>query len=117
MSEANIIKEYKKLYFDFKGKDILKDTYLLSDSKGLCLKEVLPNQCKKKFHILAEKGANVNSDKLIEKLLRSIKKADEPVILIWFGTCEITEKEGKYISIRKYPYQNIEVSLSQYRDP
>jgi hypothetical protein len=50
MSEAKIIKEYKKLYFDFKGKDILKGTYLLSDSKGLCLKEVLPNQYKKKFH-------------------------------------------------------------------
>lgn len=94
MSEAKIIKELKKLYFDFKGKDILKDTYLLSDCKGLCLKKVLPNQYKNKFHILAENGANVNSDKLIDKLLRSIKEAEEPVILIWFGTCEITEKEG-----------------------
>jgi hypothetical protein len=31
------------------------------------------------------------------------------------GTCDITEKKGKYISVKSYPYQKIEFALNKYR--
>ena len=34
---------------------------------------------------------------------------------IWFGTCELTVKSGKYIHIPPYPYQQVEHVLTIYR--
>ena len=45
-----------------------------------------------------------------------MKKAYKPVILIWLGTFEVTFKEGKYISVRNFPYQNVEYTFTEYRD-
>jgi len=38
------------------------------------------------------------------------------VILISFGTCELTAKKGKYIYLRQPPYQNVEVCLTEARE-
>lgn len=37
------------------------------------------------------------------------------MVLIWLGTCEITQKKGKYIKSLNYPYQNMEFILTEYR--
>ena len=37
------------------------------------------------------------------------------MVLIWLGTCEITQKKEKYIKSLDYPYQNIEFILTEYR--
>ena len=51
-----------------------------------------------------------------KKLLRTVKKAYTPVILIWLVTCEVTFKEGKYIRVWNFPYQNVEYTLTEYRE-
>ena len=38
-----------------------------------------------------------------------------PNVVVWLGTCEITRKEGKYIKLKDYPYQNIEFTLTAHR--
>ena len=50
-----------------------------------------------------------------DNLLRQITAVDNPLILVWLGTCEITRKDDKYISLREYPYQSIEFALTEYR--
>ena len=49
-------------------------------------------------------------------LFRKVNQARLPIVLIWLGTCEITEKTGKYINLRDYPYQTIEDTLTEYRE-
>ena len=49
-------------------------------------------------------------------LIRKVYQAILPIVLIWLGTCEITEKSGKYINLRDYPYQTIEDTLTKYRE-
>lgn len=50
-----------------------------------------------------------------KKLLKYVEEVNNPIVLIWLGTCEITKKEGKYASLRDYPFQNIENTLTDYR--
>ena len=38
------------------------------------------------------------------------------MILIWLGMCEHTFKEGKYIRIRNFPYQDVKYTLTEYRE-
>ena len=56
--------------------------------------------------------------KLKDKLLELVEKSRDPIVLVWLGTCELTEKKGKYISIRhyNYKYQNVEYKLDEYRE-
>lgn len=42
-------------------------------------------------------------------------KEKNPIILDWFGTCEIMTR-GKYIYLRNYPYQDTEPILTGYRE-
>jgi hypothetical protein len=51
----------------------------------------------------------------VNSLLRLVKELKDPIILVWLGTCEITRKVDKYIKLYKYPYQNIEFILTEYR--
>lgn len=68
-----------------------------------------------KFHVIYKSGATVYDKKNISTLIRRVREAQEPVVLIWLGTCEITQKKGKHIKSLDYPYQNIEFILTEYR--
>jgi hypothetical protein len=92
-----------------------RETITFSDSKGLDLKEVIPNCVSDKLSIVARKGATVFSEEHQKDLYRKVRKAYNPFILIWLGTCEISKKD-KYIKLRYYPYQNIELVLTEYRE-
>jgi hypothetical protein len=62
MSLCNVIKEYKKLYRLFRRSGLTRETIIFSDSKGLGLKEVIPNCVSDKLNIVARKGATVYSE-------------------------------------------------------
>jgi hypothetical protein len=91
------------------------DIFLFTDSKGEYLKDVIPSCVKEKFNIVSKRGATVYSRVDRDNLLRQITGVDNPLILVWLGTCEITRKDDKYISLREYPYQSIEFALTEYR--
>ncbi|CAG2202746.1 unnamed protein product [Mytilus edulis] len=117
MSVNKIIKEYKKVYNLFKRQGLSRDTVLFTDSKGFSLDRIVPDSISDKFHIVAKSGATASNDEHLKTLFAKLEelKTKDPIILIWFGTCEITTK-GKYIYLRNYPYQNIESILTGYRD-
>ena len=92
-----------------------RDTVLFSESKGKGLRELIPDFVGNKFRILSAKGATVYNKRHVNSLLRLVKELKDPIILVWLGTCEITRKVDKYIKLHKYPYQNIEFILTEYR--
>ena len=49
------------------------------------------------------------------KLLKQVEEVNNPIVLIWLGTYEITKKQAKYASFRDYPFQHIENTLTDYR--
>ena len=66
--------------------------------------------------MIAQNGASVENETIVRKVLGTVRKRNNPIVIIWLGTCEITQKTGKYVKIRQYPYQNIEFILSEYRE-
>jgi hypothetical protein len=116
MSAYKTIKEYNKLYYLDKSTGLMRETKIFTDSKGFCLEKVVRDSVKNNIKIVARSGATVSWDNQTQELLRTVKKAYKPVILIWLGTCEVTFKEGKYIRVRNFPYQNVEYTLTEYRE-
>jgi hypothetical protein len=56
--------------------------------------------------ITAKGSATVWDQEHRDVLIRQVHQARLPIVLIWLGTCEITEKSGKYINLRDYPLSN-----------
>ncbi|CAC5378598.1 unnamed protein product [Mytilus coruscus] len=108
MSVRKIIKERKKIYQRVRGAKLSKDTILFTDSKGVSLQDFVPDSISDKFKLLPKTGVTVDSESHIKSLLDKIKDLDQPIILIWLGTCKITNTSNKIIKFRDCPYQNIE---------
>ena len=89
-------------------------TCLITDSKGDCVKRVSPSIGR--FEIISKKGTNFADNDFIHSVAEKIKEDNKPIILFWFGTCQLTAKKGKYIYIRQPPYQNIERCLTEARE-
>ena len=62
MPLCKVIKEYKKLYRLYGRTGLKRETITFSDSKGLDLKEVIPNCVSDKLSIVARRGATVFSE-------------------------------------------------------
>ncbi|CAC5389894.1 unnamed protein product [Mytilus coruscus] len=72
---------------------------LFTDSKGFSVDKVVPDSVRDKFHIVAKSRTTATTDEHLINLFAKLEelKLKDPIILIWFGTCEITTKgkEGK----------------------
>ena len=100
----------------YKNTGLKRETIIFTDSKGFCLEKVVPDSVRNNIKIIARSGATVSWDNHTQELLRTVKKAYKPVILICLGTCEVIFKEGKYIRVRNFPCQNVEYTLTEYRE-
>ena len=116
MSVQKVIKERRKFYREIQQVPLARETFLFTDSKGSDIKDILPTSVENKFHVIFKSGAMVFDKKHISTLTRRVREIQESVVLIWMGTCEITQKKGKYIKRLDYPYQNIEFILTEYRN-
>lgn len=57
---------YKLLYNKYKRVSIHRKAYLLSDSKGIVLKDLIPSHLN--LEVVAQKGANAENEELILKM-------------------------------------------------
>ena len=111
MSVSKVIKKYRELAKECTKFGFKNYTLLVSDSKGACIRRVAPSLAR--FDIISKAGAGAADNKLADTVIRRIQNKKNPVVITWFGTCEITKKRGKYISIRTPPYQNAEICIKE----
>lgn len=81
-------------------------TYLVSDSKGASVRRFFPKI--PNFHILQKAGTSASDKSFTKFVTDEIRNRKKPVIIIWFGTCELTVKEGRELKLREPPFQNVE---------
>ena len=110
-----INKEFKKLYRLYKNTELSRETIIFSDSKGFSLRDVLNDRLNQKISVIAKSGANIYNDSHYYKVKSAVKKSKRPIVIVWLGTCDITGKKGKYVSVKTYPYQKIEFAISKNR--
>jgi hypothetical protein len=65
---------------------------------------VLNDRLKQKITVIAKSGANIYNNAHYYKVKNAVKKAKNPVVIVWLGTCDIPEKKGKYISVTYWMY-------------
>lgn len=102
----HITKQYRELARENIDNYCLKrHTYLVSDSKGAAIKRVVPTTGR--FHIIDKPGTRASDVNFLDIVKREISDKHKPIIIIWFGTCEITKKKDRFLELREPPYQNV----------
>ena len=84
-----------------------RNVILRSDSKGRCLLPYFTNT--RKFSLIYRSGAKINDTFMQDYTVNKIKRTSNPLVILFFGTCEITNKQGKYI----YLPQDLETRVDQ----
>ena len=91
------------------------EIFIITDSKGKYIEPVIPGRLLSYVHVIYKSGANISSD-FVEDFIKRARRAQRLIVYIWFGTCELTDKSGKYIHTSPYPYQQAEHVLTIYRE-
>ena len=74
---------------------------LRADSKG---RSLLPyTNYRNKLNLVFRGGATIRNEFLQSYTLNKIARLRNPVVILWFGSCEMTQKNGKYISLIDNP--------------
>ena len=72
-----------------------KNVILRSDSKGRCLLPYFNNA--NRFSLIYRPGAKINDTFMQDYTISRIRRTKQPLVIIFLGTCELTNKQGKYI--------------------
>ena len=103
MSLSKISKELDKIRdLRLQDKQCSREIILLSDSKGDYIKRQLSSSEQKNLEIISVKGATANSPRLKQLLFEKTRSGSSPIVIVWLGTCELTEKDNRKIKIRNY---------------
>ena len=89
----NQIKKLKNNKYDAK-RNTRRPIIFRSDSKGRALLPYINHY--NQMNLVFRGGAKINSDFLQNYTLNKVSRIYNPVIVLWFGTCELTVKRGKY---------------------
>lgn len=95
-----------------------RPTFILTDSKGFSLErahcEINPSL---NIQFFSEAGAGIQSNVHCDRLLDSIRllpQTEEPLVLVWFGTCELTQKLRRYTCLRNRNEERIDILVDLY---
>ena len=89
-------------------------TFIFGDSKVGYLKRESGTSLQQLQFIY--RGGATSSDNSLKRILFSkIKHVRQPTVLVWFGTCELTVKTGKYINIVDEVQTKIEQIIESYK--
>ena len=84
-------KKYKKLAKECNFQFFRNKTYLITDSKGDCVKRVSPSIGR--FEIISKKGTNFADNDFIRSVAEKIKEDNKPIILFWNIRIDCKERE------------------------
>ena len=107
-------KEIKKLEKKHVGVSNKNNLIIASDSKGRFLR----NQMSFNTHLNIQyrSGAKVNNNQLKSIVFRKIQSVQHPIVALWFGTCELTTKDGDFISLTTNIETKITDIITQYKE-
>jgi hypothetical protein len=52
---------------------------------------VLNDRLKQKITVIAKSGANIYNNAHYYKVKKAVKKAKNPVVIVWLGTCDVLD--------------------------
>lgn len=86
---------------------------LVSDSKGRYLRNEI-GRGEEILDVISESGASSNDGRLLPSVREKIIGLDRPLIFLWLGTCDFTEKRGgRFIHLRDISVEDV---IARIRD-
>ena len=101
LHQKDLMKQIRKLKdskYDVK-RNTRRPIIFRSDSKGRSLLPYLNHY--NRINLIFRCRAKITSDFLQTYTLKAISRVANPVIILWFGTCELTIKRGQFFFWRK----------------
>ena len=92
-----------------------KDTFIISDSKGRYLAQQLQREHEGLLKIIHKSGATVDNLQFKREVTSITNLSCSPIVFIWFGTCEITSKNGCLVELRVNPFEVVNRLIVKYR--
>lgn len=92
-----------------------KKTFIITDSKGSYLNRFLRRR--DYIQIVWKSGARVGELDLLSRLQNKLKDTEQPIVLIWLGTCDFTKKNrNRGISLRRVCADDVMAECAVMRD-
>ena len=88
-----------------------KNVIFRSDSKG---RSFLPYFTNKRINLVYRSGENINANFMQGYTLNRIRHTNKPIVVLFFGTCEITDKRGRFIYIPQDIEQRVNDIIESY---
>ena len=85
-----------------------KNVLLRSDSKGRAFLPFL--NYRNKINLIYRSGASITNPFMKNTLIK-VNKTANPIVVLFFGTCELTNKQGKYILVP----ENLDAKLDEIK--
>lgn len=63
--------------------------------------------------MITKSGTNIYDDSHYYQLKSAVKKARRPVVIVWLGICDITEKNGSMLMLIAIPTKKIEFAYTK----
>lgn len=89
----------------------VKNVIFRSDSKG---RAFLPFLNHSRINLIYRSGSKLSDDFMQGYTLNRIKRTFKPTVILFFGTCEIVDKKGKYLFIPQDINARIEEIIAKY---
>lgn len=103
MSTKSVEKQLDRFQIEFDLKvrgNQKRKALLVTDSKGRYLKNEVVGEEQGLINFCFKPGASFDDGKLIADAKASLEGEINPLVFIWLGTCEFTEKRGRFIYLR-----------------
>lgn len=91
-----------------------KNVIFRSDSKGRCLLPYFTNT--RRINLIYRGGSKITDSFMQDYTLNRIKHTPNPIVVLFFGTCELTNKQGKFIYIPQNIDERVDQIIEQYID-
>lgn len=102
------IQKLKSGKYDLK-RNTRRPVFFRSDSKGRSLLPYINHY--NRINLVFRGGAKITADFLQNYTLNSISRVPNPVVILWFGSCELTIKRGKFV----YLADNLDEVLNEIK--
>ena len=120
MSVSKLNKEIGKLVVEEEHRATpsrSRETFLISDSKGRFIEREITPKYYGELRIISRSGATIDDFNFRRQFLTNIRLANHPLVFIWFGTCELTNKKGKFIetAFEENIFEKVDQLIVKYR--
>ena len=90
----------------------LKNVIIRSDSKGRSLMPYFTNT--NRINLIYRPGKGIDDNFMKEYTLNRIKRTSKPIVILFFATCELTDKKGKYIYLPAELERRVDEVIDKY---